>query len=271
MNFSVKRTLGKTGIRVGRLGLSSSYGAPAEAYEEAFERGCNYFLWNSFIRGRSKKMRDAIRNIVKSGKRDELVIAMHCYGHNAAINRYFFRRSLKALGVDYIDIMLLGYHPRKPAKNELDGALRLKEEGLTRFIGLTGHNRRLFPKLNAEGELDVFHVRYNAVNRGAESDVFPLMKKEGRAGIVAFTATRWGQLLNPKKMPDGMNSPSAADCYRYVLSHSDVDVCMTGPKSLKQMQENLSVLENGPLNEEEMARMQHIGDHIYGKERVTAK
>ncbi len=269
MDFSEKRILGKTGLQVGRLGLASSYGAPTEAFEAAFERGCNYFVWNSFIRGRSKKMRDAIRNIVKSGKRNELVIAIHYYGHNATINRHYLRKSLKALGIDYIDIMLLGYHPRKPGKNELGGAMRLKEEGLTRFVGLTGHNRKLFPKLDAEGELDVFHVRYNAVNSGAESDVFPHLKKEGRAGIVSFTATRWGQLLNPKKMPEGEDPPSAANCYRYVLSHSDVDVCMTGPKTLRQMQENLSVLDHGPLNEEEMARMRRIGDHIYGKERVT--
>jgi hypothetical protein len=33
--------LGQTGINVGRLGVSASYGAPAEAFEEAFEKGCN--------------------------------------------------------------------------------------------------------------------------------------------------------------------------------------------------------------------------------------
>lgn len=32
-----------THLKVGRLGISSSFGAPAAAYEAAFERGCNYF------------------------------------------------------------------------------------------------------------------------------------------------------------------------------------------------------------------------------------
>jgi aryl-alcohol dehydrogenase-like predicted oxidoreductase len=176
-------------------------------------------------------------------------------------------RSLKTLGVDYIDVMLLGYQPRKPGKGEMAGAMKLKEQGLARFIGVTGHNRKVFPILDAEGELDVFHVRYNAVNSGAETDVFPHLKKEGRAGIVAFTATRWGQLLNPRKMPEGETPPSAAECYRYVLSHPAVDVCLTGPKTLEQMHENLSVLDQGPMNETEMARMRKIGDHIYGKKR----
>jgi aryl-alcohol dehydrogenase-like predicted oxidoreductase len=53
MIYSKKTTLGRTGLPVGRLGISSSFGAPATAFEEAFERGCNYFTWGTFIKGRS--------------------------------------------------------------------------------------------------------------------------------------------------------------------------------------------------------------------------
>ena len=42
MDFNQKRILGRTGLRVGCLGVGSSYDTPAEAYEEAFERGVNY-------------------------------------------------------------------------------------------------------------------------------------------------------------------------------------------------------------------------------------
>ena len=52
MIFSEKATLGRTGLRVGRLGISSSFDAPAMAFEEAFERGCNYYTWGTFIKGR---------------------------------------------------------------------------------------------------------------------------------------------------------------------------------------------------------------------------
>jgi len=47
MNFNSQRVIGQTGLRVGRLGVGSSYGAPAEAFEETFEQGCNYFYWGS--------------------------------------------------------------------------------------------------------------------------------------------------------------------------------------------------------------------------------
>ena len=51
MDFNDKRILGKTGLRVGRLGVACSYGAPTEAFEEAFERGVNYFYWGSMRKG----------------------------------------------------------------------------------------------------------------------------------------------------------------------------------------------------------------------------
>jgi aryl-alcohol dehydrogenase-like predicted oxidoreductase len=113
-------------------------------------------------------------------------------------------------------------------------------------------------------------VRYNAVNRGAESDVFPYCRGENRPGIISFTATRWGQLLNEKKMPPGEKPLTAGDCYRFVLSHPAVDICMTGARSLEMMRENLGVLDSGPLTPEEMERIRRIGDHLYGKPRAVS-
>ena len=74
--LNVTTQLGKTGLQVGRLGISSSFGAPENAFEEAFERGCNYFTWGTFVKGRSSKMKTAIRNIIMKGERDKLVISL---------------------------------------------------------------------------------------------------------------------------------------------------------------------------------------------------
>ena len=57
----------------------------------------------------------------------------------------------------------------------------------------------------------------------------------------------------------------AADCYRFVLSNPNVNVCITGPSSAEQMEENLAALAGGPLSDEEMPRVKRIGDHIYRK------
>ena len=114
--------------------------------------------------------------------------------------------------------------------------------------------------------MDFFQVRYNAVHPGAEEDVFPHLPREDRPGIVTFTATCWGQLLKPKLLPPGERPLAPADCYRFVLSHPDVNVCVTGPSTAAQMEDNLKAIEAGPLDKEEMARFRRIGKHIYGKD-----
>ena len=145
----------------------------------------------------------------------------------------------------------------------------MKEKGLVRFIGISSHNRKLLGALAGEGEFDVLHLRYNAAHRGAEIEIFPFLAKETekRPGTVVFTATRWGQLLKPKKMPPGEKPPTAADCYRFVLSNPAVDVCMSGAKTIEQMRENLAVLDGGPMTGAELERMRRIGDFVYGRKR----
>lgn len=265
MDFKEKVSLGRTGLQAGRLGISSSYGAPAKAFEEAFDRGCNYFSWGSFIKGRSSEMKKAIRNLVARGHRDELIVSMFSYAHNSFLTEIFFRRGLKALGIEYADVLVLGYFPRRPHQKVIDGAMRLKEQGLVRFIGVSSHNRRLFPGLRKEGIFDLFHIRYSAAHRGAETETFPFLKGDDRPGVVSFTATRWGRLLKPKKMPPGEPPATAVDCYRFVLTNPSVDVCMMGAKNLGQMRENLETLKRGPMTEEELNRMRRIGDYIRGK------
>ena len=265
MSFIERIELGRTGLRVGRLGIASGYGAPVAAIEEAFERGCNYMTWGTFVRGYSQPMREAVRNIIAKGQRDRMVLAMFSYAHLAFLTEHFFMKGLRSAGLDYADILVLGAFQRRPSRNVIDGALKLKEKGLVRFIGLSGHNRKLFPVLAKDGVFDVFHIRYNAVHRGAETESFPFLAGDGRPGIVDFTATAWGKLLKSGKMPPGEHPPTAAECYRFVLSNPAVDVCMTGARSVDEMLQNLAVLEQGPMADEELARMRRIGDHVYGR------
>jgi aryl-alcohol dehydrogenase-like predicted oxidoreductase len=264
MNFQERRILGRTGLRVGRLGMGSSYGAPAAAYEEAFERGCNYFYWGALRRA---GMAQAIRNLCGRGKREELVIVIQSYARSPSLMEIFAERALRSLGLEAAEVLLLGWHSRRPSGRILERALALKDQGKFKFLGLSGHNRKLFPELAREGIFEVFHVRYNAAHRGAEVEVFPAfqeMAPAARPGLVAFTATRWGQLLKQKYMPPGEAAPTAADCYRFVLSQPAVDVCLTGPKNLAQMREALRALELGPLNEVELMRLRRVGDHLRG-------
>ncbi len=262
MSFDAPVPLGNTGITVGRLGVASSYRAPAEAYLEAFDAGCNYFTWGSFIRGRSRALRASLRSLISGGKRDRIVLSVLSYAHSAFLTEAFLKRGLKQLGTDYTDVLLLGYFSKRPPQRVLDGAMKLKESGMVRAVGITTHNRALVPELHREGILDLYHVRYNAVHRGAEKDLFPHVLDPAKPGIVAFTATCWGRLLSPKRMPPGERPATAAECYRFALTHPAVDVCMTGPRTLEELRENLQTLREGPMGEVELARMRRIGDQV---------
>jgi aryl-alcohol dehydrogenase-like predicted oxidoreductase len=264
MDFRQQVPLGRTGLMVSRLGIASGYGVPAAAVEKAFhEHNVNYFYISPILY--LGRMREALLNLAPQ-HRDKMVIVLAKPVGKGFFLKSYLERWLRRLNIDRFDLLLLqGVRKRKPLL--FDRARKLKEEGKTRFVGMSSHERPLFGRI-ARGEIDVpidvFQVRYNAVHRGAEKDIFPFLPEQNRPGIVNFTATCWRKLLNAKKMPEGERPLSAAECYRFVLSNPHVDLSLTGPSTAERLQENLKVLEDGPLSEEEMARVRRIGKHIYG-------
>jgi aryl-alcohol dehydrogenase-like predicted oxidoreductase len=52
-------------------------------------------------------------------------------------------------------------------------------------------------------------------------------------------------------------------CYRFVLSNPQVNVCLTAPRNMKQLEENIAAVRQGPLPEDEMAFMREFGDAVY--------
>ena len=263
MDFKEKRILGRTGLSVSRLGLASGYGVPAKTVEKAFhEYGINYFYWST---PRKSAMGDGLKNLIKD-HREDIIIVLQSYDHIGITVKRSVHKGLKALGIEYADVILLGWQNWGPPKRLLNEAMELRENGLVRHIGMSGHSRRLFSEIaqRQNSPIDIFMLRYNAVHRGAENDVFPSLPKDKRQGITIYTATSWGKLLNPKKMPEGEAPVSAADCYRFVLTNPHADLCMMGSRTDEEFAQGVSALEKGPLSEEEMTRIKKIGDHIYG-------
>jgi aryl-alcohol dehydrogenase-like predicted oxidoreductase len=261
---SERRVLGRTGLEVGRLGVGSSYGAPASAYEQAFERGVNYFYYGSLRRG---GFRDAVRALAPR-YRDRMVIVVQSYARFGFHVKLSVHRALRSLGIERADALLLGLHNDFPAQRLVDAARELREEGKIGHLALSGHRRTLFPELVKDPRYGILHVRYNAVHRGAEVEAFPAFtarETAARPGLVSFTATRWGSLCDPKKTPPGERTPTAADCYRFVLSNPAPDVVLCGPSNAHEMTEALAALDQGPLDEEEQAFMRRVGDYIYRK------
>src|SRR5690348_2051849 len=85
-------TLGSTGLPVGRLGVSASYGVPADAVERAFDAGVNYFYWGSMRRA---QFGQAIRNL--AAQRDRLVLVIQSYSRLASLMSWSLERALRDL------------------------------------------------------------------------------------------------------------------------------------------------------------------------------
>jgi aryl-alcohol dehydrogenase-like predicted oxidoreductase len=134
-------------------------------------------------------------------------------------------------------------------------------------MGLSTHDRKLAGRLAADGAIDVLMIRYNAAHRGAEEEIFPHLEPH-RPGVVAYTATRWTALLRrPRGWPKDGRVPTAGECYRFVLSSPHVDVCMTAPRSVQELEQNVAALAHGPLDEDEMAFLRQFGDAVHAQRR----
>ena len=252
------RTLGSTGLRVGPIGLGSSFGLEQGDVEWAVDQGCNYLYWGSL---RRKGFGDAMRHLAKT-RRDDVVLVVQSYARIGWLFRRSFHAALRKLGTDHVDVLLLGMWNKTVRPSILAAATRLRDEGKCRFIAMSTHYRSQARRWLEEGEpnLDILHVRYNAAHRGAEDEVFPACTAEG-PGVVAFTATRWATLVKPG--PDLEHPLTAADCYRFALSHPAVHNCLSGPANRAQLEEAVAAIEKGPLTEKEQAHIRKVGDHVY--------
>jgi aryl-alcohol dehydrogenase-like predicted oxidoreductase len=266
MQATDRIALGRTGLQVSRLGIGSSFTGDSRFIEEAVDQGINYLYWGSIRRPAFGR---AMRNVARSN-RDGVVLTVQSYSRVGALMAPSIEIALRRAGVEYFDFLLLGMWNAPPWEGIVAAALRLREQGKVRHLMLSTHNRPSLQKHfrrfeAAESPFDAFMLRYNAVHRGAETDVFPHLPAADPPGVVAYTATRWGHLVDPKKMPPGETPPPARDCYRFALSHPAVSLVLSGPANREQMQEAIAALRAGPLTADEMARMHRIGDHIYGR------
>ena len=258
-DFSGYTTLGASGLEVSKMGIGADAGIPARALEGAFERGINYFYWGS---RRRPGMKEAIRKLAAS-RREKMVIALQTYDYTGLALRQTFTQGLRALAIDYADVLILGNRNGPVPGRVLDKALALKERGLARYLCVSAHGRSAFRQHLDSKNFELIMVRYNAAHRGAEQDVFPLLGEPGRPGVLCFNSTRWGHLFDPRWMPQGEKAPRPVDLYRYVLSNPNVDMVLTAPQTMQQLEENLSTLEMGPVSEEERAWLERIGDHVH--------
>jgi aryl-alcohol dehydrogenase-like predicted oxidoreductase len=242
------------------LGVSGGYGIDKRSLLAALDRGVNYWYHGTF---RFPGMAAAVRSLVASGRRDEIALVLQSYSRLGLPMEVALKAGLARLNTDRAEVLLLGLYNDYPPEALLERALRLKEAGLVRHIAVSGHRRPAFVDYAKDERFGILHIRYNAAHPGAEEEVFPRLSPVNRPGIVAYTATSWGQLLDAKNMPEGELPLRARDCYRFVLSNPDFNVCMTGPSKREHLEEALTALEAGPLSPEEDRHIRALGKEVW--------
>ncbi len=251
-----------SGQKASILGLAGQQQIDTEAVAAAFESLINYFFfynldYENFLGG---------LKLLLATKRERVLVATGSENRDiSSLNRYL--NSVRdRLNVDAVDVFFVEYVSPDDDMNQvraiLDELHDWKKKGLIRYVGATTHNRLIALEIIERGQCDVLMHRYNMAHRKAEEDVLPSAQK-ANIPLVAFTCTRWGSLLygHPNWH---FESPTAADCYRYVLSQPAVHLALTAPKTRQQLAQNLSVLHASPLSPQETAHWQEYGDLIYG-------
>jgi aryl-alcohol dehydrogenase-like predicted oxidoreductase len=248
-----KVTFGRTGLSVSRLAIGSSYGVGGADLERAFERGVNFLFYGL---KRTEPFARGVRAL--ASHRDELVIAIQSYSRSAILMRFSVDSALRKLGTDRVDLLGLGWWNDAPPRRILDGALAIQASGKVRHLLISSHHRPTFERLMADPAYGGIMLRYSAAHPGAEKEVFPHLA-DPKPGVLAFTATRWGTLLDPRVTPKGERTPTATDCYRYVLSSPHVDVSLSGPRNGAELDAAMAALDQGPMSAEELAWMRRVG------------
>ena len=263
-DFSQGTILGRP---VHRLGITANHGLDADGVRRAFDLGLNYAFWTATAKALTEPLKEAVAR-----DRERYVVATGpTLGYRAGAIRKSAESALRTLNTDYIDILQLFWLGKSSAWTDGTVAelVKLRDEGKVRAIGVSIHDRPRAGQLAADSPLDMMMVRYNAAHPGAEEDIFPHIK-DSKPAIVAYTATAWQRLL---KAPKGWTGPvpTAGQCYRFALSNPHVNLALTGPADVKQLEENVKALEAGPLDAQEMSWMREFGAQVHAQGGLVSR
>ena len=253
-------TLGKTGLRISRMGFG---GIPIQKSSEQevkelvcalAKRGVNYI-----DTARGYTVSEELLGNALEGMRDQFVLATKSMARTKEAMAKDIEISLRNLRTDYIDL----YQIHNPSMEDLDrvlapgGALEAlleaKASGKIGHLGLTAHSISVFERALTLDWVETIMFPYNIV----ESQGEPLMKecKKRNIGFIAMKPLAGGAIED------------AALALRYVCANPDVTVVIPGMYSVEEAQENLAAAEaERPLDEEDAQKIaqvrEQLGEHF---------
>ena len=245
-------TLGKTGLKISRLGFG---GIPIQRVDAAVtkelakamvEKGINYI-----DTARGYTVSESYIGEALEGIRDKFVLATKSMARTKEAMAADIETSLKNLRTDYIDL----YQIHNPNMEQLEqvlaagGALEALQEakaaGKIGHLGLTAHSLEVFEKAMELDWVETIMFPYNIV----ETQATDLIKKcaEKNIGFIAMKPLAGGAIED------------ATLALRFLCANENVTVVIPGMAEIREAEQNLAAVENAaPLTEQECAAMEEI-------------
>ena len=264
-----QRVLGRTGVSVPVIGLGTAPAgflaekAAVAFYNRCIDAGVTYLDTAPEFAGYGKAQ-VYLAPVLKE-RRKEVFVVTKCFEPDGEKALALLKKNLAELGIEQADLVYahsIGDDKMSPDRIYAPAGIcraleKAKKDGLTRFIGVSGHNRPArFVKALEDWNYD---VQMNAVSIVArhiydfESQVWPLAakKKVGLAAMKVFGGMT-GNEQNARLPADLRRS-----ALRYALGLPPVSVVVVGMRSDEELKQNLGwVREFKPLSKEELAALE---------------
>jgi aryl-alcohol dehydrogenase-like predicted oxidoreductase len=301
------RKLGRTGALVSELGLGGLFvsrvggereGARA-AIHRALELGVNWIDTAPTYADSEEVLGWALKGVpqpyylaTKLGGRPQPFDP-----RDKAALRASFQESLRLLGREYIDLLLI-HEPDRPGQYDwweswvtFEGPVaelmsELKQEGLIRWTGLGGTTAYELPRILATGVYDVVLTAFNysLLWREATIAVVPEAVRQDM-GIIAGSPLQQGALarryddqiahgapwLSPPRRAqfrelyayvDECRIPLPELALRFVLSNPQLSTVLMGARSVEEVESNVASAERGALPSEVLERLDRIAARV---------
>jgi len=250
------RVLGKTGLKISRLGFG---GIPIQRIDAAgtkvlmqrlLEAGVNYI-----DTARGYTVSESYLGEALEGIREHFILATKSMARTKDAMAADIETSLKNLRTDHIEL----YQVHNPTVQQLEqviaegGALEAlfeaKAAGKIGHIGLTAHSVEVFEKALELDWVETIMFPYNIVETHGEA----LIKKcaEKNIGFVDMKPLAGGAIEDAKL------------AMRFIAANPDVTVIIPGMAEEKELEENLAAMENtAPLTEDELCGVQKVREML---------